>query len=695
MTTKIHRTDPLTTPISVRDFTTNSTIHPLTTSLDPRAVEASTSICLNGKGAPYYGERVTENFVQMLENFSGSTIPTSPLSGQLWFARNNFLRTTFSISKFWKWNGSSWTQINETLAPYSFSSPNLVYTETDNTHPLYNKPVICQYTTNSTIDNPNTPTLYNPNHILKIFDGANWKEIGSVAVGATPIHTPTTGQMWFDSSSSSLKVYTGSSWSETISNYLPLSGGTITNDLTVNGFITTLQTTPTLGNHVATKSWVESYVTAGTSTLSINDLDDVIITSPITGQTLSFNGTDWINSTSSVDWSNISSIPSNVTNLQSLLDDKLSLTGGTLTGPLIMSVGSYLNMGTNTISNISNSPYPASANEAASVGYVDVAISNYSVTATGGNVTGGGPLSAVVLNLEDNGVTPGTYKSVTVDAKGRVTVGTNPTTLAGYGITNAQPLNSNLTNISTSGITLSGDITGTGSSSIATTLSSTGVSAGTYTSVTVDIKGRVTSGSNPTPAIQTSIANGNSSVSFSGVNGDARIFTNGTQKFVFDTNGHLTMNTSTQHLFMERDLSTNSGGIVVCGGMWTTGGVYVTTANSAGTGCKIIAPNVPKAFGRVTVLGTLADPLGDFVTSVSKTGTGAYTINFAYDINKSTIIASLGTGDSAYEIRVDGSALDHANVRTYDSTGTLTDSGFYFVIGGISDSVFGIVGGYG
>jgi len=40
------------------------------------------------------------------------------------------------------------------------------------------------------------------------------------------------------------------------------------------------------------------------------------------------------------------------------------------------------------------------------------------------------------LSLADIG-TPGTYTSVTTDAKGRVTAGTNPTTLAGYGITDA------------------------------------------------------------------------------------------------------------------------------------------------------------------------------------------------------------------------------------------------------------------
>lgn len=37
----------------------------------------------------------------------------------------------------------------------------------------------------------------------------------------------------------------------------------------------------------------------------------------------------------------------------------------------------------------------------------------------------------------DSGVTAGTYRSVTVNAQGHVTGGTNPTTLSGYGITDA------------------------------------------------------------------------------------------------------------------------------------------------------------------------------------------------------------------------------------------------------------------
>jgi len=44
-----------------------------------------------------------------------------------------------------------------------------------------------------------------------------------------------------------------------------------------------------------------------------------------------------------------------------------------------------------------------------------------------------------VYSHPNSGVTAGTYKSVTVNAQGHITSGSNPTTLAGYGITDADP----------------------------------------------------------------------------------------------------------------------------------------------------------------------------------------------------------------------------------------------------------------
>jgi phage-related tail fiber protein len=142
------------------------------------------------------------------------------------------------------------------------------------------------------------------------------------------------------------------------------------------------------------------------------------------------------------------------------------------------------------------------------------------------------------LTLSSSGVTAGTYKSVTVDTKGRVTSGTNPTTLSGYGITdsvnssdivttptpskilkldansklptsitgNADGNSATTTKLQTARtIAVSGDATGTATSfdgsaniTIPLTLSTSGVSTGTYKSVTVDSKGRVTNGTNPT-----------------------------------------------------------------------------------------------------------------------------------------------------------------------------------------------------
>lgn len=203
----------------------------------------------------------------------------------------------------------------------------------------------------------------------------------------------------------------------------------------------------------------------------------------------------------------------------------------------------------------------------------------------------------IVVNADDidlatTGVTPSTYTKVTVDGYGRITTGANPTTIAGYNIADAQPLNANLTSISSvattgllvrttgneiltrkvavSGVglsinndgtgsvatdltitsnatnlgtastlvardpsgdftanqitanltgnattattlqtsrnfSISGDVTaaavgftGAGNVVLATTLGDTGVTAGTYNSVTVNSQGRVTAGTNPT-----------------------------------------------------------------------------------------------------------------------------------------------------------------------------------------------------
>lgn len=152
-----------------------------------------------------------------------------------------------------------------------------------------------------------------------------------------------------------------------------------------------------------------------------------------------------------------------------------------------------------------------------------------SLTLTG-DVTGTGT-GTVATTLATSGVTAGTYTKVTVDAKGRVTVGANITSAdvslgnvvnslqvinAGGGVSLASGVASSRPAFGTAGrfyyatdtnalsydsgsawasiqAPLTGDVTTSGS---VATLAASGVTAGTYTKVTVDAKGRVTVGAN-------------------------------------------------------------------------------------------------------------------------------------------------------------------------------------------------------
>jgi hypothetical protein len=115
-----------------------------------------------------------------------------------------------------------------------------------------------------------------------------------------------------------------------------------------------------------------------------------------------------------------------------------------------------------------------------------------------GDVAGSGTGLLDVV-LANTGVVPGTYTKIIVDAKGRVTAGAS---LSSSDITSAlgfTPSNAATSDARTSfdytpqQITLSGDVTGSGTTAILGTLVSIGT-AGTYVNVTTDEKGRVIAG---------------------------------------------------------------------------------------------------------------------------------------------------------------------------------------------------------
>lgn len=140
-----------------------------------------------------------------------------------------------------------------------------------------------------------------------------------------------------------------------------------------------------------------------------------------------------------------------------------------------------------------------------------------------GDATGSGT-NSITITLGNSGVSAGTYGSATqvpvftVDSKGRVTGVTNTainliSNLSGLSdVTITTPADGQLLRYSGGAtnkwvnwtpnfltanqtITVTGDVSGSGSTSLNLNLGTTGVSAGTYTKVTVDVKGRVTAGS--------------------------------------------------------------------------------------------------------------------------------------------------------------------------------------------------------
>lgn len=80
-------------------------------------VDTSTSLGLVGKNYTGYGEIQNENFLFLLENFSNSNPPATPLSGQLWY---NSTESTINV-----YDGSSWLPVGSAKVAAEQPTPSL------------------------------------------------------------------------------------------------------------------------------------------------------------------------------------------------------------------------------------------------------------------------------------------------------------------------------------------------------------------------------------------------------------------------------------------------------------------------------------------------------------------------------------------------------------------------------------------
>lgn len=73
------------------------------TTIADATVDTTTSLSLVGRNVSGYGGYIAENFVYLLENFSSTSAPETPLVGQLWY---NSAAQVLAM-----WSGSAWTNV--------------------------------------------------------------------------------------------------------------------------------------------------------------------------------------------------------------------------------------------------------------------------------------------------------------------------------------------------------------------------------------------------------------------------------------------------------------------------------------------------------------------------------------------------------------------------------------------------------
>jgi hypothetical protein len=90
------------------NLTRSDGVTPLLTLADGQTNSTATSLVLIGKNYAGYGTFLNENFIKLLENFSYSSAPNAPLTGQLWY------HSTEGVLKVY--NGQSWKPISSSAA---------------------------------------------------------------------------------------------------------------------------------------------------------------------------------------------------------------------------------------------------------------------------------------------------------------------------------------------------------------------------------------------------------------------------------------------------------------------------------------------------------------------------------------------------------------------------------------------------
>ena len=175
-----------------------------------------------------------------------------------------------------------------------------------------------------------------------------------------------------------------------------VTGTQIATSVALSGSPTT--TTQTAGDN-STKIATTAFVANATSTLTLEQLNDVTITSPSNGQVLTYNGTDWVNQAGGGGgggtWGSITGTLSNQTDLQNALNAKQNLVSTPTNNDILLTndsgqaIDSGISISTSSTANTDNLLMTAKAVQTAlssvSNGLISSATQNASFVALAGN----------------------------------------------------------------------------------------------------------------------------------------------------------------------------------------------------------------------------------------------------------------------------------------------------------------------
>lgn len=327
----------------------------------------------------------------------------------------------------------------------------------------------------------------------------------------------------------------------------------------------------------------------------------------------------------------------------------LTKAGNTISIAPVGTAGSYNNVTTNALGQVISG---------SNVAYLT---GNQNITLQG-DVSGTG--STLINVTLPNITTAGTFRSVTVNAKGQVTGGTNPTTLAGYGITDAQPLDTYLSSLVALGT--NGIVVKSGTSAIARA-----IQAGS-SKVSV-VNGDGVAGNPTIDVVEANLTHNNIGGTLSVAKGGTNLTGLGTANQVLGVNaGGTALEYKTITAGTGITIGNAAGAITINA---VNAGTVTSVAATGSTGLTVGGSPITSSGTLTFTLGTELQGLSALSTNglVVRTAAGTYASRSVVSGNSTIAITNpLGTvGNISLDLATAGSAGTYRSVTT-DAYGRVT-----------------------